>query len=56
MKNRAAAGEKNLGFAFVTFTDDKGVRKGLNLNGHKVMNRPLVISIARDQPDDDDQT
>ena len=37
------------GFAFVTFDSEKAARKALNLDGHKVMNRPLKISIARNQ-------
>ena len=47
-KDLKAGGGKNLGFAFVTFAEDKGVRKGLNLSGHKIMKRPVIITIAKE--------
>ena len=40
---------KNRGYAFVTLDSDKAARKGLNYDGHKVLNRPLKVSLA--QPD-----
>jgi RNA recognition motif-containing protein len=43
---------QSAGFGFVTFTEGKSVTKALNLDGHKVMNRPLKITIAKDVPED----
>ena len=37
---------KKRGFAFVTLDTDKAARKGLNYDGHKVMNRPLKVTLA----------
>lgn len=40
---------KNRGYAFVTLDSDRAARKGLNYDGHKVLNRPLKVTLA--QPD-----
>ena len=33
------------GFAFVTMEDERGLRRALNLDGHKIMGRPVKISL-----------
>ena len=38
---------KNRGYAFVTLDSDKSARKGLNYDGHKVLNRPLKVTLAQ---------
>lgn len=38
--------KQSRGFAFVTFHDYKSARKALNLDGHRVMNRPIKVTIA----------
>ena len=40
---------KSKGFAFVTMDSEKAARKGLNYDGHKVMNRPLKVRLAEKQ-------
>ena len=38
--------KQSRGFAFITFDCNKAARKAMNLDGHKVMNRPLRITLA----------
>ena len=38
--------KQSRGFAFVTFNDYKAARKALNLDGHRVMNRPIKVALA----------
>lgn len=42
--------QQSKGFAFIAFVDDKAARKALNYDGHKIMNRPIAVSIAEDRP------
>jgi RNA recognition motif-containing protein len=39
--------KQSRGFAFITFIDYKAARKAMNLDGHKVMNRPIKVTIAQ---------
>ena len=34
------------GYAFITFDCAKAARKSMNLDGHRIMNRPLRIALA----------
>ena len=36
-------------YAFITFESAKNARKALNLDGHKVMNRPLRVTLAQNE-------
>ena len=39
--------KQSRGFAFITFIDYKAARKAMNLDGHRVMNRPIKVTIAQ---------
>ena len=43
--------DRSKGFAFVVFETAKAAKKASNYNGHKVLGRPLRITIAHDYKD-----
>lgn len=44
---------KHKGFAFITFDNSRSARKALNINGHKIMDKSLKVSLADNKKPDE---
>jgi RNA recognition motif-containing protein len=44
---------KRKGFAFITFDNSRSAKKAMNINGHKVMDKSLKVSLAENKKSDD---
>lgn len=38
---------RSKGFGFVTFKDEESANKALEMNGHEVEGRPIVVNVAK---------
>lgn len=47
--------KQNRGFAFVTMEEEKGARRALNYDGHKLYERRLRVSMAEKKQEIEDQ-
>jgi len=43
--------QQSKGFAFVTMESERAARKALNYSGHKIMKRPLKVTLADKKPE-----